>query len=208
MAVARRIVSDIKVDDHTPQAAACLRCTAQLDFASGNAHYGRIVAEWKSKESTEIIHGYNGGRVMQIPVTTEQRYPRKVAGWCCGECYTELWNTTWYDKSEHLRRAFEHVSLPVEQPKNDDYDASPITKGLYAPHVGKRKQRKADFYETASNDRPSAVIDTPPKVDRKLTGFDRPKRDDIRLKPRKTIVKGGKWKVDPTEYNYQPPKTK
>lgn len=209
MAVARRLISVVKVDDYTPQAILCIACQGEVDLTT--AHYGRITTGFRSTQHHDVLLNVTAnGEVIKTPTVTEHYFPHKITGFACHGCFTHLYNQTWRDKNDHLRRAFEVVLQKVEQPLNDDHDASPITKGLYAPHVGKRKHgRKADYFETASSDRPSAVIEDialplNPKDDRKLQGFDRPIRDDIKLKPKRIVVKRGKWKESPTEYNYTP----
>ena len=203
MAVARRLIASIKLDDYVPQAILCMQCQSEVDLTK--AHFGRIIAGWIGQAINGIDHVIYNGLLHQIPTVTEHRFPRKITGYCCEPCYIDLYNTTWREKKTgHLRRAFETLHQQLLQPANDDYDAASVTKGLYAPHIGKRKGKVKENYHTAPVDRPSAIINNPP--DRKLKGFNRPERDDIKLKPKRTIVRSGKWKVDPVKYNYQKPK--
>lgn len=172
-----------------------MRCHTDITDHS-TAHYGRIVSGWQSSLERNTKYELRGGVVVTIPMVTEKTFPRKVTGLCCHECYTELWNTAWHDSKGHLRRAFENVIPKVEQPKNDDHEASSITKGLYAPHA------KGGSLKNAVIDEASLPYD--PAEDRKLQGFNRPKRDDIKIDStkRKVIVRKGKWRVHPDEYGY------
>lgn len=204
MASGSRILSDMKIDNYVPQSILCAHCKSEVDLTT--AHHGRAMMGFKTYQKHSVIHTINNGRVHTIPVVDTKWYPVKTKGYYCLDCYTALWNITWRDKTGHLKHAFESCPVPgpIEQPKNDDYEASKVTKGLYAPHVVKHSHgRKADFYETEPDNKgKSPVIDNPPSDNRKLQGFNRSKRDDINLKPRKTIVRNGKWKVNPNEYNY------
>lgn len=196
MAVTRRLLSVVKLDDYTPQAVLCIHCHTEVDLTT--SHFGRVVGGWRNSQRHNVeLSLTSSGEVFRTPTVTEVRYPEKVTGHCCNPCYLELFNTSWRDKTGHLRRAFESVLPPVEQPKNDDFDASPITKGLYAPHAGKGDRGYLDDMQAAGADKHG-----------KLAGFDRQKRDDINLKPKRVIVKGGKWKIDPAKYNYQSTKGK
>lgn len=180
------------MDDYVPHALLCIHCKVEVDLTT--AHYGRVIAGWQELRRHNVELSIHNGTVHRTPTVTEVMFPKKVTGYACHACYVELFNTTWRDKNAHLRRAFEGVLLPVEQPKNDDHDASPIVKGLYAPHAGR-------------GDRGYLSEGDAKKADSKrLKGFDRPKRDDIKLKPKRVVVKGGKWKEDPLKYNYIPPK--
>lgn len=206
MRAGTKVIEHRKIDAYIPSSIACIRCSSSVDLTI-SAHYGRIVAKWKHQLVDTIQHAFNNGKVTQVPTVTDRYYPEKVTGYVCDACYTELYNTTSRDASGHLRRAFEVVHRQVEQPANDDYDASSITKGLYAPHVTKRKHgRKADYFETATKENGSPVIEHLPKVDRKLKGFNKFKREDLNIKPKRIVVKAGKWKEDPTKYDYKPPK--
>jgi len=192
MAVTRRIISNVKVDSYIPQALLCIQCKTEIDLTT--AHHGRIIAGWRELSKRDVLLTIHNGELHRIPTVTESFFPTKITGFACHPCYIELFNTTWRDKTGHLRRAFESVSLPLEQPKNDDHDASPITKGLYAPHAGKGDRGYLTDGQAAKADK------------HKLTGFDRTLRDDINLKPKRTIVKGGRWKEDPIKYGYETPK--
>ena len=207
MRAGTRVIEHRKIDAYVPQSVTCIRCSNPVDLTVNN-HYGRIIAKWRQQLVNGIQHAFHNGKVTQIPTVTERSYPEKVTGYACTACYTELYNTISHDASGHLRRAFETVYKQLEQPVNDDHDASSITKGLYAPHVTKRKHgKRAALYETATHDTGSPVIDQLPKVDRKLKGFNKFKRD-LNLKPKRIVVKGGKWKEDPAKYDYKPPTTK
>lgn len=194
MAVARRLLSSVKVDDYIPQAILCIHCHTEVNLTT--AHYGRVVGSWRhsQRHNVELSISPLSGEVFRTPTITEVRYPEKITGHCCNPCYLELFHTTWRDKTGHLRRAFESVLVPVEQPKNDDHDASPITKHLYAPHAGKGDRGYLSETDAKKGDH------------HKLTGFDRPKRDDINLKGKRVVVRNGRWKEDPAKYNYTPTK--
>lgn len=203
MASGSRILSEVQIDNYVPQSILCAHCKSEVDLTT--AHYGRAMMGFKTYQTHSEIYTINNGRVNVIPVVDTKWYPVKTKGYYCNSCYTLLWNITWRDKTGHLKHAFESCPVPGEiiQPKNDDYEASKVTKGLYAPHVVKHSHgRKSDYFETPPENGSSPVIDNPP-ADRKLAGFNRPKRDDIKLKPRKTVVRNGKWKVNPTEYDYK-----
>jgi hypothetical protein len=203
-----RTLSVEMIDGYVPSAILCAHCKNEVDLTT--AHHGRALTGYINGEKRDVVHTFHNGQVHAIPVVIERSYPTMIRGWFCLDCYTRLWNITWRDKTNHLKHAFESTPVPggVLQPKNDDYEASKVTKGLYAPHVVKHSHgRKSDYYETETHDKGgSPVIDNPPVTDRKLAGFNRPKRDDIKTKPSKTIVRKGKWKVKPEEYNYQSPK--
>lgn len=223
---ARETLSVERIDDYVPQAQLCMRCGVEVE--SLTAHHGRIVETRVTPEgenAPKLLQGrvdgvkfkLHGGSIWKIDTVTETFFPRKVTGFCCSVCYTLLWNTTWRDKNGDLRRAFETIHREVIYPVRDEHEASPIVKGLYAPHVGKRRagRPKADYFENATNDHKSVTIDDSrlprdPEHDRKLTGFNRPERDDIKIdrNKRKVIAKGGKWKVNPAEYNYKPEEPK
>jgi hypothetical protein len=195
MAVTRRILSIAKLDDYIPQAILCIQCATEIDLTT--AHYGRIIAGWQEAKRYNVLLSLHNGEVHRIPTVTESYFPTKITGYACHACYTELYNTVWRDTKGHLRRAFETVPLPVEQPKNDFHDASPITKGLYAPHAGK-------------GDRGYLSDDQAAKADHhgKLAGFNREKRDDLNLKQKRVVVRNGRWKEDPEKYGYVSPKSK
>ena len=204
MAAGKRNLSDVKIDDYVPQSILCPHCKGEVDLST--AHYGRAMMGFQTYQKRDVIHTFHNGQVHTIPTVDERWYPVKIHGYFCETCYLTLWNTTWRDKRGWLKHAFESVLPPVSQPKNDDHEASPITKGLYAPHVVKKSHgRKQDFYENPEQNGSSPVIEPAqlPRVERKLQGFKREKRDDLNLKPKRTIVRNGKWKVDPAKYNYQ-----
>lgn len=221
------------IDDYVPEAPICIHCQTELDLTT--AHYGRVIAGWQSRQKTEVTHTVTDGPVVhQIPVTHTQYFPRKITGWVCEPCYCVLHNETYKDATGHLRRAFETVLLPVVQPDSDDHEAAKITKGLYAPHAGGKGLAAAiveyhrHYCHTCkyawSSPRVTAascpncqsdariqycgITDKIPTVDRKLQGFNREHRDDLKLKGKRVVVKGGKWKEDPEKYNYTPSKRK
>lgn len=199
------ILSDVKIDDYVPQSILCAYCHDEVDLTT--AHHGRAVTGTIYSQRRDVVHTFHNGRVHEIPVVKDVTFPTMLRGWFCAVCYATLWAIQWRDKTGHLKHAFESTPVPggILQPKNDDYEASKVTKGLYAPHVVKHSHgRKADYFETPQSNGSSPVIDNPPVVDRKLAGFNRSKRDDIKLKPKRIVVRRGKWKEDPNEYNYTP----
>lgn len=210
MAKTLRVIESKMIDNYVPQAILCMACSTEIDLTT--AHYGRVSKGFQHSESTDIHTIRVENSFMDIPITTEKYFPVKTTGYACVECWIRLYNTAWRDKNGELRRAFENLHLPVEQPKNDDYDAAKVTKGLYAPHIGKRSKDSgrpvAGYFEGTPNKSSSVAIDYPAKVDRKLKGFNKFKREDIKTKGKRVIVKGGKWKVDPASYDYRKGGTK
>ena len=209
MASGQRLLSEVKIDNYVPQSILCVHCKSEVDLTT--AHHGRALTGYVNGNQRDVVHTMNNGVVHAIPVVIERAFPTMIRGWFCATCYDTLWSITWRDKTGHLKHAFESTPVPggIVQPKNDDFEAAKVTKGLYAPHVVKHSHgRKADYFETPQSSGSSPVIDNPPVEDRKLQGFNRPKRDDIKLKPVRRVVRNGKWKEDPTKYNYQSPKGK
>jgi hypothetical protein len=209
MAAGRVIISDVQIDNYVPQSILCAHCSGEVDLTK--AHYGRAMMGFKTSQSHSVVHTLYNGEIHAIPTIEDKWFPVKTKGFYCDDCYTLLWNITWRDKTGHLKHAFESTPIPgpIEQPKGDDYEAAKVTKGLYAPHVVKHSHgRKADYFETPQSSGSSPVIDEAslprnPVNDRKLQGFNRPIRDDIKLKPKRIVVRKGKWKEDPTEYDYR-----
>lgn len=210
MAKTFRVISNLMIDNYVPQAILCISCQSEMNLTT--AYYGRISKGFQHSQVTDIhtIRVNNG--FMDIPVTTEKYFPVKITGYACVDCWTKLYNTTWRDKTGELRRAFENLLIKVEQPKGDDYEAAKVTKSLFAPHIGKRSKNSgrpvAGYYmddPTKDINEPdnALVIENPPSEDVKLKGFNKFKRDDIKTKARRTIVKRGKWKVDPETYDYK-----
>jgi hypothetical protein len=124
-----------KIDNFIPTTLGCMVCKAVVDLHT--SHYGRIVVSWIKLRKDSLTHFVIDGAVASVPTSAEHYFPKKITGRVCKGCFDKLYNTTWRDKSNHLRRAFETLHEPVIQPKNDDYEAAKITKGLYAPHAGK-----------------------------------------------------------------------
>lgn len=212
-----RIIGSVKLDDYVPTCPLCIRCHAEI-LDQSKAQYGRITVKWNNRQVRDFNYAIRDGQVVKTPTITDTVYPSKVTGLCCMDCYLELWNATWRSAPDsnnpqgHLRRAFEHVHSEIVQHNNDDFEASPITKGLYAPHIGKGTGKRRDDYHDFDPDMPhSAGGSTLSKIalddqqarltdEHKLTGFERTKRDDLNMKPSRTIVRRGKWKVDPATY--------
>ena len=189
-----RTISNVQIDDYIPQSVVCIRCHLEIADHSA-AHYGRIVGSWQSSQERSSESKLVGGRVITFDTITEYAFPRKITGLCCTACFESLYNTTWRDKNGHLRRAFEIVHAKVDQPINDDHDASKITKGLYAPHAGgKRGNHLSDC--VIKDEQIAEYV--------KLQGFERPEPRDHKLKPKRIVVRNGKWKENPDEYIKEP----
>ena len=165
------LISVELIDNFVPTSVTCMSCQSPLDLIL--SHFGRMIVGFISTVRDGIIHKMRNGKVIQIPTFEEKFFPKKVSGEVCNECFITLYNTTWRDKNGHLRRAFEPKNKEIIQPKNDDYEASSITKGLYAPHATKRKGRvnKALYLENATNEHTSPVIEESMIKRENLVGF-------------------------------------
>lgn len=178
MSVTKRLLSSTKIDDYVPTSEVCIACAVAVDKAT--SHYGRIVEGWINTFKSSILHLVTpANTILQVPTVEEKYFPKKVTGRVCNSCFDTLYNTTWRDKKGKLRRAVEVLHPKVEQPKNDDFEASPITKGLYAPH-GRSGSIK------------SAIVDSTREslLKEKLEGFSKFRRSNGG--PVKHIVRRGK----------------
>lgn len=171
--VTRKILSTVKLDDFIPTSEVCMSCDITVEKST--SHYACIVTSWINKETNSIKHIVKDSQVIQIQQVTESFYPKKKTGRVCQACFDTLYATTWYDKSGHLRRAIEvlHEGLErvLDRDKNGNLrmvantstpvqdEASPITKGLYAPHSGGSLR--------------GAQIDESRPINDKLKGFNR-----------------------------------
>lgn len=197
-----------------PTAPSCIRCHNPINELT--ASYGRIVGRMVAAEANTVraFRAPDGAVHTQAEVAS-RFFPEKITGWACPTCYEEAYSTKWYDKQGHLRRAFENLSIPLTEkdrvtgkqvartiPSGVVGEAS-VTKGLYAPHAGSGKTAVIHPSRLPREDKPQ----------RKLTGFERVKRTDIKTAltnrttgvrlptDRRVIAKGGKWKgITPAEF--------
>lgn len=136
------------IDTEASQGCPCINCGNDVDFTT--SHYGRIMRGFIHKEIENTQHIVKQGEVIAVNTFDSYFIPKKETGEVCHSCWLVLYNHTWRDKRGWLKRAFEAVHKPVIQPKSDDYEASSITKGLYAPHASKGSLRNAIIHNEAS----------------------------------------------------------
>src|SRR3990167_3792751 len=215
MAVTRRIISDTKLDSYVPSAILCLKCKSEIDITTG--HHGKVYPiaggqpAFTSRDITEPVFKVYNGKVHTIPVIETRWFVKTQTGWVCPSCYVTLYNVTWYDKDNHLCRAFKTVSIDIDkregqlqsQRETTGDQASPITKGLYAPHA-KGTLDSAIINEIDRGSDHAISQSAVEKADRKLAGFDRPEPRNHNLKPKRIVARNGNWKVKPDDYFAEP----
>lgn len=166
-----------KLDSSTPQSVLCCRCHTPVNEST--APYGRYAANWFTKSTLEVEHLVTPqGQLVIIPIVKEKRFPKLVKGFFCESCRSELWAITWRDKNGHLRHAIDILHAKpgeIVQPRNDDYEASKVTKGLYAPHGGRGSYKSAVIHSDRED-----LLKNP---------------EDMTIKPRRRFHKKPKVKV-------------
>jgi hypothetical protein len=142
MAYTTRVVK-VEIVGPPSTKVVCVGCLNEIDLTLG--HFGRAMKGFIGFTTYDVKFRLNNGVVIKQETFEDKTFPKKVKGDYCQVCYEVLWNISWHDKTGRLRRAFEPLIREVVQPINDDYDASSITKGLYAPHTSRAAQRPNDY---------------------------------------------------------------